>query len=85
MPEVPIADTCACGVDDWHVAVRSAHHPSRAPTHALWCKRCGAVRVVGEPHWQVPLDRAGDVARSVPLDSDEAPTAPGTPRSKRGE
>jgi hypothetical protein len=49
----------------------------------LWCSKCGAIRAIFDSHWQIPLDRAGDIARSVPLDSDENPTKPGTPDAKR--
>jgi len=50
----------------------------------LWCRKCGSIRAVFDSHWQIPLDRAGDVSRSVPLESDENPTRPGTPDAKKG-
>jgi hypothetical protein len=93
MADVPLADTCVCGTSHWHRVVG----PARAPTvstsssaslpaaRALWCRKCGAIRFLYESYWQVPLDRAGEVARSVNLDEDERPTNPGTPEAKRGE
>lgn len=91
MPDVPLADTCACGTPDWHQPAGSVEAAVRTGSSSgdleasrfLWCSRCGAIRAVFERRWQIPLDRAGDVAHSVPLDRDERPTRPGTPASKR--
>lgn len=90
MSDVPLADTCVCGVTSWHRPVGPAHgSPSSGSSatltaaRALWCRKCGSVRFMFDDHWQIPLDRAGDVARSVPLSSDEQPTNPGTPTAKK--
>jgi hypothetical protein len=48
----------------------------------LWCRRCGCIRALFEDKWSVPLDRVGDIARSVSV-PDEEPTKPGTPKAKR--
>jgi hypothetical protein len=94
MSDVPLADTCVCGVPYWHRfmgpadarAGAGSSGTTGAATRFLWCRKCGAVRVIFEPRWQIPLDRAGEIARSVPLDDDgEKPTNPGTPRAKKGE
>jgi hypothetical protein len=94
MSDVPLADTCVCGVPYWHRFMGAADAPVPSSGHSsgavgaaskfLWCKKCGAVRVIFETRWQIPLDRAGEIARSVPLDGDEErPTNPGTPKAKR--
>lgn len=86
MSDVPLADTCVCGVPYWHRFVRGSEAQSGAANDAfIWCKKCGCVRVVFEEQWQVPLDRAGDVARSTQVPDDERPTRPGTLKAKRGE
>lgn len=94
MSDVTLADTCVCGVPYWHRFMGSSDAPQAGPgsgtsgaaSRFLWCRKCGAVRVIFEKRWQIPLDRAGEVARSVPLDSDEErPTNPGTPKAKRGD
>jgi hypothetical protein len=72
--DTPTADTCVCGSPYWHKMVDTAF---------IWCRRCGALRRVFESVWQIPLDRAGDIASSVPKGDDETPTAPGVPRAKR--
>lgn len=83
MSDVPLADTCVCGVPYWHRFVGTTEG-ARAESKFLWCRKCGAVRVIFEQRWQIPLDRAGEIASSdVP--NDERPTRPGTPRAKRGE
>jgi hypothetical protein len=93
MPDVPLADTCVCGASHWHrpagsveAAIRTGSISGSGNLEAsrlLWCRKCGAIRAIFDSHWQIPLDRAGDVARSVPLDSDDHPTHPGTPNAKR--
>lgn len=95
MSDVPLADTCVCGVPYWHRFMGPADAPTTAAgsgttgaaTRFLWCRKCGSVRVIFEARWQIPLDRAGEIARSVPLDGDdeEKPTNPGTPRAKKGD
>jgi hypothetical protein len=52
-------------------------------TKILWCHKCGAVREMFQNKWTIPLDRVGDIARSVQND-EEPPTLPGTPQSKSG-
>lgn len=92
MADVPLADTCACGTADWHRPAGSVEAAIRTGSSSgnleasrfLWCRRCGAIRAVFDAHWQIPFDRAGDVARSVPLETDEVPTTPGTPTAKKG-
>jgi hypothetical protein len=42
----------------------------------LWCRNCGAARLIFDPHWQIPLSRAGDVPPPT-FDADETPTKPG--------
>ena len=92
MSDVPLADTCVCGVSYWHRAAGGAETVVRPgvsgnleASRFLWCRKCGSIRAIFEQHWQIPLDRAGDLARSVPLDSDERPTRPGTPDAKKGK
>lgn len=90
MSDVPLADTCVCGVDSWHRPVRSAQEHAVASgssssllaVRALWCRKCGSVRFMFDSHWQIPLDRAGEIARSILLDDAEVPTNPGTPEAK---
>jgi hypothetical protein len=41
------------------------------------------MRAIFETHWQIPLDRAGDIPRSIPLETDERTTSPGTPNAKK--
>jgi hypothetical protein len=91
MPDVPLADTCVCGVPHWHKFIAPSEKLAKggsgsmsAATPFLWCRKCGCLRFMLESHWQVPLDRAGDVAHSVPLseEPDEPPTSPGTPGAK---
>ncbi len=74
MPEAPLSETCVCGGPQWHVMIE----------RALWCRRCGCIRLIFEHFWKVPLDRAGDVAATLrPIgDEDEPPTNPGTPTAK---
>lgn len=69
----PTADTCLCGGTHWHTLVDKNY---------VWCRRCGAWRRLFEGRWLIPLDRAGELARSVPQ-GDESPTSPGTPGAKR--
>lgn len=90
--DVPLADTCVCGVTHWHKPVGPAKEPAASASssalpaaRALWCRKCGSVRFLFESYWQVPLDRAGEIARSVGLDEDERPTSPGTPKAKKGD
>jgi hypothetical protein len=91
LADVPLADTCACGSSVNHRPAGSVEAASRTGSRSgqfeasrfLWCKRCGAIRAAFETHWQIPLDRAGDVAHSVALETDENPTRPGTPDAKR--
>ncbi len=89
MSDVPLADTCVCGVSHWHRPagpanpLSSGSSSSLPAVRAIWCKKCGSIRAIFESHWQIPLDRAGEIARSVPLDSDEQPTSPGTPTAKK--
>jgi hypothetical protein len=91
MPDVPIADTCVCGSSHWHRPAQSVEGALRVGSGSgaleasrfLWCRQCGALRAIFDTHWQIPLSRAGDVARSVPLASDEVVTDPGTPSAKR--
>jgi len=91
MPDVPLADTCVCGSSYWHRPAGSVEATVRTGTSSgsleasrfLWCRKCGAIRAVFESHWQIPLDRAGDVPHSVPLETDEVPTRPGTPGAKK--
>ena len=93
MADVPLADTCACGSSHWHRPAGSVEAAARIgsvsgqleASRFLWCLNCGAIRAIFDRHWQIPLSRAGDVARSVPLDTDENPTRPGTPDSKKGK
>jgi hypothetical protein len=47
----------------------------------LWCQRCGSIRRIFQTGWKIPLDRVGDIARSV-LIPEEEPTKPGTPGAK---
>jgi hypothetical protein len=65
-PDVPLSEVCVCGTADWHAVV----------DRVVWCRRCGCVRVAVEPHWRVPLDRAGELSSSVTVDED-VPTRPG--------
>jgi hypothetical protein len=91
MPDVLLADTCVCGVAHWHVPAGSVEAAARTGSSSgnleasrfLWCKKCGSIRAIFESHWQIPLDRAGDLPSSVPLETDELPTNPGTPAAKR--
>ncbi len=92
MSDTPLADTCACGAAHWHKfvapsekAVREGSGSMSAATTFLWCRKCGALRFMFDPHWQIPLDRAGDIARSVPISDGpkEPKTNPGTPGAKR--
>lgn len=80
MSDVPVADTCVCGATNWHKVVGGS---PADPSRIIWCRRCGSIRLIFEDHWQIPLDRAGDLPRSVPLESDERPTDPGTPTAKK--
>lgn len=73
MADTPTADTCVCGGPHWHKLMDATY---------VWCRRCGALRRIFEGKWSIPLDRVGDIARSVPATSeDEIPTRPGTPGS----
>jgi len=93
MPDVPLADTCVCGVSNWHRPASSVEAATRTgsstgsghleASRMLWCRKCGSMRAIFDSHWQIPLDRVGDLARSVPLESDEQPTHPGTPNAKK--
>jgi hypothetical protein len=92
MSDVPIADTCACGSSHWHkfvapsdVAARGGSGSMSAATPFLWCRKCGSLRFMFDAHWQIPLDRAGEIARSVPFsaETEEPPTSPGTPEAKK--
>ncbi len=91
MSDVPLADTCVCGVTHWHRPAGSAEGVVKTTgssagleaSRFLWCRKCGSIRAIFDSHWQIPLDRAGDIARSVPLESEEAPTNPGTPEAKK--
>ena len=76
MPESPQADTCVCGGPHWHKLIDAT---------IVWCARCGAQRRIFEGHWSIPLDRVGDIARSVQTTEDEIPTRPGTPDAKTGK
>ena len=67
MSDVPLNETCACGDVCWHKLVTE---------QTVWCRRCGALRLIVEPRWRIPLDRAGELAHTVP---EEEPTRPGTP------
>jgi hypothetical protein len=80
--DVPVADTCVCGATNWHKLVGGT---DTEPSRVLWCRRCGAIRLIFEEQWQIPLDRAGDMPRSLPHppSDDERPTDPGTPVAKR--
>lgn len=80
MPDVPVADTCACGSARWHRITGS--EAGIKNDRFFWCRRCGALRFVFDAHWQIPLDRAGDLPRSIALEDDERPTDPGTPAAK---
>ena len=78
--DVLTAETCLCGSPHWHKLVHEK---------VVWCKRCGAVRVIyHETLWYIPLDRAsvprmkGGTIPDMPrvADSqgvDETPTGPG--------
>ena len=92
MPDVPLADTCVCGVAHWHKFAGPSDKVTRggsgslsAASSFLWCRNCGALRFMFEARWQIPLSRAGEIARSVPLSdgSEEPPTDPGTPGAKK--
>lgn len=91
MSDVPLADTCVCGVDHYHQrptrAAGDFASPSsslNAPSPFLWCRQCGSIRFLFEDHWQIPLDRIGDLPRSVPLGEwEDLPTSPGTPSAKK--
>lgn len=74
LPEGPENPTCVCGSTHWHKMVEAK---------LLWCQRCGSIRAMFQNAWKIPLDRVGDLARSVPSD-EEPPTQPGTPKSKSG-
>jgi hypothetical protein len=65
--DTPLADTCVCGSSAWHKHLNE---------RVLWCRNCGAARLIFEPHWQIPLSRAGDVPPPT-FDADETPTKPG--------
>jgi hypothetical protein len=65
--DTPLADTCVCGSTAWHKLLFD---------RLLWCRKCGAVRPIFEGHWQIPLDRAGDVPPPT-FEPDEVPTKPG--------
>lgn len=65
--DTPLADTCVCGSAAWH---KHLHE------RVLWCRKCGAARIIFDPHWQIPIDRAGDVPPAT-FDADEIPTKPG--------
>jgi len=73
--EGPEAETCVCGAAAWHTMVEGK---------ILWCKRCGALRNVFQTRWRIPLDRAGELARSTEIPEEE-PTRPGTPHAKEGK
>ena len=92
MSDTPLADTCACGTTHWHkfaapsaAAVKAGSGATPAASSFLWCRNCGSLRFMFDAHWQIPLGRAGEIARSVPLtDGDDEPdTSPGTPEAKR--
>lgn len=74
LPDGPENPTCVCGSPHWHKMVEQK---------MLWCQRCGAIRAMFQDKWKIPLDRVGDLARSV-KDDEEPPTQPGTPHSKSG-
>ncbi len=91
MPDVPLADTCVCGVPSWHRPAASVEATAALPgsrsnleaSRFLWCRNCGAMRAIFDRHWQIPLSRAGDVPHSIPLETDERQTNPGTPNAKK--
>jgi hypothetical protein len=75
MPEVPRSEVCLCGGSLWHAMV----------DRVLWCRRCGALRLVFEKYWMIPLDRAGELSSTVVMvdGGDEPTTSPGTPDAKK--
>ena len=74
MSDTPTAETCVCGGPFWHKLIDST---------LLWCRRCGSFRRIFDGQkWNIPLDRVGDIARSVPGGEDDVPTSPGTPAAK---
>jgi hypothetical protein len=73
MVNVTLSETCLCGSGHWHAMVEEV----------VWCKRCGCLRPVRSRYWRVPLDRAGELSRTVIVEEEEeAPTRPGR-RSRR--
>jgi len=74
MANVPLSETCACGGSYWHAMMGQA----------VWCRRCGCLRLIFERYWRVPLDRAPEMAAAVIREFDEElPTSPGTPTAKK--
>jgi len=73
--DVPLNETCTCGIGDWHKMVTE---------RVLWCRRCGALRLITERRWRIPLDRVGDLPSSASIPEEPA-TIPGTPDAKRRE
>ena len=90
MTDVPLADTCVCGSADWHrpagsveATLRTGSSGRLEASRFLWCRNCGAIRAVFDRHWQIPLSRVGDIPRSIPLETDDVSTYPGTPNAKK--
>lgn len=75
MPEAPHSDVCLCGGRQWHTMF----------DRVLWCRRCGCLKFLFDNFWLVPLDRAGELASSIPepVAEKEPPTDPGTPVAKK--
>jgi hypothetical protein len=77
MPESPLSEICVCGVTLWHTMV----------DRVIWCRKCGALRMLRKRRWMIPLDRAGDLDLSSTAtgpDPDKEPkTDPGTPHAKK--
>lgn len=75
MPDTLLSETCVCGGDHWHVMA----------DRAIWCRRCGCLRLIFEKNWRVPLDRAGDLAAMTNVidEREDPPTLPGTPDAKK--
>lgn len=72
--DVLLADTCVCGSTHWHKIIDHV---------CVWCRRCGAIRLMFQSKWMVPLDRAGEIPRSTEGLPEEPPTMPGTPGARR--
>lgn len=75
MSDVPLSEVCVCGGAAWHRMIDSV----------VWCRKCGAMRLISEKYWRVPLDRAGDLSATVVIIESETPTPRAQLRSDEDE